>query len=210
MTFHEVLFPLDIALNSEGGPSRKTEIVALHSGFEERNSPWAASRRSFNAGYGVKSISDIENIIAFFESRHGRLYGFRFRDPFDCKSCVIANTPQANDQLIGTGDGMETKFQLSKTYTSGAHSYQRLIKKPVEGSVRVSVDASEATSGDDYSIDPTTGIVTMASPPADGAVVTAGFVFDVPVRFDNDDLRINLAAFQAGDIPSIPLVEVLV
>ncbi|WP_411819707.1 DUF2460 domain-containing protein [Hyphococcus formosus] len=210
MNFHEVLFPIDIALNSEGGPSRKTEIYALNSGYEERNSPWAGSRRSFNAGYGVKSIRDIENIIAFFEARHGRLYGFRFRDPFDNKSCAIADTPSPQDQLIGTGDGDEVGFTLLKTYNSGAHDYQRPITKPVEGTVRIAVDGSELTQGDDFTVDPTTGLVTLMAPPASGVSVTAGFVFDVPVRFDSDDLRINLAAFRAGDIPSIPLIEVLV
>ncbi|GJL92780.1 DUF2460 domain-containing protein [Hyphococcus sp.] len=210
MSFHEILFPVDIALNSEGGPARKTDIVALVSGHEERNSPWAGSRRSFNAGYGVKSIADIEEVIAFFEARHGRLHGFRFRDPFDGKSCRVAETPAAADQLLATGDGVETEFQLVKRYTSGAASYARPIKKPVAGSVLVAVDGALQTQGADFTVDETTGLVTFVSAPAASAEVTAGFQFDVPVRFDSDELRINLAAFAAGDIPSIPLIEVLV
>ncbi len=210
MSFHEILFPVDIALNSEGGPTRRTDIVALVSGHEERNSPWAGSRRAFNAGYGVKSIADIEDIIAFFEARMGRLHGFRFRDPFDFKSCRIAESPAPDDQSLGTGDGNETGFQLVKRYTSGAASYARPIRKPVAGSVRVAVDGAEQTEGADFTVDETTGVVTFAAPPAAAAAVTAGFLFDTPVRFDSDELRINLAAFQAGDIPSIPLIEVLV
>lgn len=210
MSFHEILFPVDIALNSEGGPTRKTEIVALVSGHEERNSPWAGSRRAFNAGYGVKSIADIEDVIAFFEARHGRLYGFRFRDPFDFKSCRIAESPAPDDQIIGTGDGSETAFQLVKRYASGAASYVRPVKKPVAGSARVAVDGVEQAQGADFTLDETTGVVTFSSPPGSGLAVTAGFTFDTPVRFDTDELRINLAAFQAGDIPSIPLIEVLV
>ncbi|WP_425407704.1 phage distal tail protein, Rcc01695 family [Hyphococcus sp.] len=210
MSFHEVLFPVDIALNSEGGPTRKTDIVALVSGHEERNAPWAGSRRAFNAGYGVKSVADIEDVIAFFEARHGRLYGFRFRDPFDFKSCRVAQTPAPDDQLIGTGDGVETSFQLVKRYASGAASYARPIQKPVAGSVRVAVDGVEQAQGADFTLDETTGGVTLASAPGAGLSVTAGFLFDTPVRFDTDELRINLAAFQAGDIPSIPLLEILI
>lgn len=210
MSFHEILFPVDIALHSEGGPTRKTDIVALVSGHEERNSPWAGSRRAFNAGYGVKSIADIEDVIAFFEARRGRLYGFRFRDPFDFKSCRVAQTPANDDQLIGSGDGAASAFQLVKRYASGAASYTRTIKKPVAGSVIVAVDGAPQAEGPDFTLDETAGVVTFAAAPAPGASVTAGFLFDTPVRFDTDELRINLAAFRAGDIPSIPLIEVLV
>jgi uncharacterized protein (TIGR02217 family) len=210
MSFHEVLFPVDIALNSEGGPTRKTEIIALVSGYEQRNSPWAASRRAFNAGYGVKSIADIEDVIAFFEARSARLFGFRFRDPFDFKSCKVAATPADSDQLLGTGDGAQQSFQLIKQYDSGGVSYLRVIKKPVAGSVLVAVAGVAKAEGGDYSLDETTGIVSLSVAPQTGEAVTAGFVFDTPVRFDTDELRINLAAFKAGDIPSIPLIEVLV
>ncbi len=209
MAFHEVLFPVDIALNSEGGPMRRTDIVALVSGHEERNSPWAGSRRRFNAGYGVKSIDDIEDVIAFFEARHGALYGFRFRDPFDFKSCRVAASPDAGDQLIASGDGEATSFQLVKRYDSGGASYVRPIKKPVAGSTIVAVDGVLQAAGDDYSVDEASGVVSIAEPPAPGVAITAGYIFDTPVRFETDELRINLAAFKAGDIPSIPLIEVL-
>ncbi len=210
MSFHEVLFPVDISLNSEGGPMRKTDIVALVSGHEERNSPWAGSRRRFNAGYGVKSIDDIEDVIAFFEARHGRLCGFRFRDPFDYKSCRIAETPGAEDQFLGTGDGAASDFQLVKRYDSGGASYARDIKKPVSGSVLIALDGAAQTIGADFTVDDAAGRVSFTAPPGAGVSVTAGFLFDTPVRFDADELRINLAAFKAGDIPSIPLIEVLV
>lgn len=210
MSFHEVLFPVDIALNSEGGPARKTEIVALVSGHEQRNSPWAGSRRAFNAGYGVKSIADIEDVIAFFEARQGRLYGFRFRDPFDFKSCRVSAAPADNDQLLGAGDGVATQFQLVKNYASGGVSYARPINKPVAGSVLVAVNGAARAEGPDFTVDATSGLVTLTAAPTMGETVTAGFLFDTPVRFDTDELRINLAAFKAGDIPSIPLIEVLI
>lgn len=210
MSFHEILFPVDIAFNSEGGPTRRTDIVALVSGHEERNSPWAGSRRSFNAGYGVKSMADIEQVIAFFEARQGRLYGFRFRDPFDHKSSLVADNPGATDQLLGNGDGAVTQFALIKRYISGPASYARRIAKPVVGSVRVAVDGVEQTPISDFIVDDATGVVAFTAPPASGHAVTAGYLYDTPVRFDTDELRINLAAFKAGDIPSIPLIEVLV
>jgi len=206
--FHETLFPLDISLNSEGGPMRRTDVVALVSGREERNSPWAGSRRSYNAGYGVKSLADIELVIAFFEARRGRLYGFRFRDPFDWKSSPLASAPAATDQVIGTGDGARVQFQLIKIYESGGASAAREIRKPAGGSVTIAVDgALKAPSA--YSVDHATGLVTLDAPPPQGASVTAGYLFDTPVRFDTDNLRINLAAFKAGAIPSIPLIEVI-
>lgn len=202
--FHDDLFPLDIAFNSEGGPTRRTEIATLVSGREERNSPHAFSRRSWNAGYGVKSMADIERVIAFFEARRGRLHAFRFRDPFDWKSCPLADAPSADDQILGTGDGAQRRFELIKTYRSGGAATVRRILKPVEGSVLAAVDGAAAAHAVDYA----EGAIEFALAPPPGAVVAAGYLFDVPARFNDDALRINLAAFRAGDIPSIPIIEV--
>jgi len=208
MTFHEIRFPTAIAFHSSGGPQRKTEIVTLGSGFEERNAVWANSRRSYDAGYGVKTLDGIHAVIAFFEARMGRLYGFRFKDFSDFKSCSPGAAVTPADQAIGTGNGTTTTFQLAKTYTSGAASWQRTIKKPVSATVRVAKAGAEQMSG--WSVDTTTGIVTFAAAPAGGAAITAGFEFDTPVRFDTDSLAINLANFAAGEIPSIPIVEILI
>ena len=204
--FHEIRFPTAIAFGSSGGPERKTEIVTLGSGFEERNAVWANSRRSYNVGYGVKTLDDIHMVIAFFEARMGRLYGFRFKDFADFKSCAPAATPAPTDQIIGTGDGTATAFQLVKTYTSGTNSWTRTITKPVSGTVRIAKAGVEQMSG--WSVDTTTGVVTFTSAPASGLAITAGYEFDVPVRFDSDALAINLESFGAGDIPHIPIVEI--
>jgi len=206
MNFHEIAFPLAIAFHSSGGPVRRTEIVTLGSGHEQRNAVWAASRRSFDVGSGVKSLDDLHAVIAFFEARCGRLYGFRFRDFTDCKSCAPGGTSAPTDQPIGTGDGHSTVFALSKAYISGAGSWTRGIAKPVGGTVRVAVDGVESHA---FSCDVTTGLITFTVAPADGAAITAGYEFDTPVRFDSDALSVNLAQFAAGEIPSIPLVEVL-
>lgn len=204
--FHDVLFPLDIALNSEGGPVRKTEIVTLVSGHEQRNAQWANSRRSWNAGYGVKSMADIEKVTAFFEARQGRLHAFRFRDPFDHQSGPYGKAVSAPDQVLGAGDGASSGFALWKTYASGGADYRRRITRPVAGTVRVAVSGAETSA---FTLDDTSGVITLAAAPPAGAIVTAGYLFDCPARFDADALRINLAAFRAGDIPSIPLIEVL-
>lgn len=204
--FHEVSFPLSVAFGSQGGPERRTQIVPLASGHEERNTPWAASRRRYDAGSGVASLDDLHALIAFFEARRGRLHGFRFKDHADFKSCAPGVAATALDQPLGTGDGTRTAFQLQKTYGSAPHEFVRTIAKPVAGSVMIAVNGV-ALSPAAFSVDATTGMVTLVAAPATGHAVTAGFHFDVPVRFDTDRLDINLAAFRAGEVPSIPLVE---
>lgn len=210
MAFHEVRFPTAIAFGATGGPERRTDVVTIASGAEERNGRWAHSRRRYNAGYGVRSLDELHEVLAFFEARAGRLYGFRFRDHVDFKSCPPSNTISPSDQLIGTGDGFAVIFPLVKVYRSGAESYQRPITKPVEGSVRVAVAGTELAEGNDFTVEHTSGEVHFATAPAAGTPITAGFMFDVPVRFDADVMEVNLTAFQAGEIPNIPLVEVRV
>jgi uncharacterized protein (TIGR02217 family) len=205
MAFHAIRFPLDVALGARGGPERATDIVTLASGREERNSRWAQSRRRYNAGYGVKSRADMQAVLAFFEERRGKFHSFLWRDGLDHSS--NGGVPTALDQEIGTGDGLQTAFQLIKTYGASFDPYVRPITKPVAGSVKVAVDGVQLSAG--YSVDSLTGIVTFTAAPADGAVVTAGFLFDVPVRFDIDRLDIELTTFDAADARSIPLVEVL-
>jgi uncharacterized protein (TIGR02217 family) len=208
--FHEVLFPLDVALKSAGGPERRTDVVVLGSGREERNARWAHSRRRYDAGYGVKTFDALSQVVAFFEERRGRLYGFRWRDRLDNTSAAPDVAVSATDQSIGTGDGTPATFQLAKTYGSIYSPYQRPIAKPVAGSVRVAVAGTEAAEGTDFTVDTTSGIVTFLAGhiPASGAAVTAGFLFDVPARFDTDYLEVDLSAFAAGAIPKIPLVEI--
>ena len=112
MSFHEIRFPTAISRGATGGPERRTDIVALGSGHEERNSRWADSRRSYNAGYGIKTLDDLHAVIAFFEERRGRLYGFRWKDHADYRSGPPSATPMALDQQIGIGDGQTATFQL--------------------------------------------------------------------------------------------------
>lgn len=203
--FHEVRFPTDIARGARGGPERRTEIATLGSGFEERNAVWAHSRRRWDAGLGVRTLAQLQAVVAFFEERRGRLVGFRFRDPLDHSSALPGATAQATDQLLGTGDGATTRFALRKTYGGAFDPYRRPIRKPVAGTVRVAVGGVETTS---FALDLSSGEVALDATPSAGAPVSAGFEFDTPVRFDADRLEVDLAAFGAGSAPSIPLIEI--
>ncbi|GHC69296.1 DUF2460 domain-containing protein [Limoniibacter endophyticus] len=198
--FHEVDFPLSIAFNTTGGPERRNEIVALTSGHEKRNARFADSRRHFDAGSGMRAVEDLQTVAEFFEARHGSLYGFRFRDPFDHRS---ARQVTPLDQVLGVGDGETKHFALVKQYGVGADAYRRGIDKPVAGSVRAAVDGAETT---DFTLKGGTVLFDVA--PMAGQSVTAGFLFDVPVRFDMERLVLNLSSFRAGIAPSIPLIEV--
>lgn len=206
--FHDVRFPAAISFGSSGGIERRTEIVELVSGREERNSPWAHSRRRYDAGLGVRSLDDLGEVLAFFEARHGRLYGFRWKDWLDHKSCAPSGTPGPVDQKLVADTLPTRRWKLSKAYWDMAGGYVRPITRPVAATVRVAVDGVELIPGDDFVVEPVTGDVTLAVAPPIGAAVTAGFEFDVPVRFDSDVIEVNLAAFEAGEIPSIPIIEV--
>ena len=208
MGFHEIRFPANLSFGSLGGPERRTEIVTLANGFEERNTPWAHSRRRYDAGVGLRSLDDVEALIAFFEARRGQMHGFRWKDWADCRSCQASRAISAFDQGLGTGNGNRVEFGLVKTYRSGGQSYVRPIAKPVLGSVLVAVDRDIKVEGHEFTVDATTGLILFETAPPKGAEVSAGFEFDVPVRFDTDRIQTSLASFQAGDVPSVPVVEV--
>lgn len=207
--FHEVLMPLPFALGASGGPERRVDIVALGSGHEARNTPWAHGRRRYDIGGAVRSLDELHELIAFFEARRGKLHGFRFRDPFDFKSCAPSAGIGPEDQVIGTGNGETLTFQLTRTYGSGEAAYARPIRKPVAGSVRIAVDGDEIAPGD-FAVDTTTGIVTFDVAPAAEALITAGFLFDTAVRFDVDRLDLSMDGFGAGRALAVPLVEILI
>lgn len=208
MGFHEVRFPASLSFGSVGGPERRTDIVTLANGFEERNTPWQHSRRRYDAGLGLRSLDDVESLIAFFEARRGQMFGFRWKDWADYRSCLPSGRVAPGDQTIGRGDRLTRDFALLKTYSSGGAGYDRPIVKPVAGSVRVAIAGDEQVAGRDFTLDAATGVVRFAVPPDRGTVITAGFEFDVPVRFDTDRIRVSVASFQAGDVPDVPVVEV--
>ena len=208
MAFHDIRFPVSLSFGSVGGPERRTDIVTLSNGFEERNTPWAHSRRRYDAGLGLRSLDDVAAVIAFFEARSGQLHAFRWKDWSDYKSCAPSQSVSAEDQLIGTGDGVQRVFQLQKTYRSGLQTYTRPIGKPVPGSVVVAVEGDGKVEGAEFAVEASTGDVTFTLPPEAGTRITAGFEFDVPVRFDTDQIQTSVASFSAGEVPKVPVVEV--
>lgn len=208
MAFDEVRFPANLSFGSLGGPERRTEIVTLANGFEERNTPWADSRRRFDAGVGLRSLDDMEALVAFFEARRGQLNGFRWKDWTDYKSCPASRAVAFDDQVIAVGDGVTVSFPLVKVYRSGEQSYARPIAKPVAGTVRAGIAGDPLVEGVLFTVAVTTGVVTFSEAPDVGAPVTAGYEFDVPVRFDTDRIQTSVASFQAGDVPSVPVVEI--
>lgn len=210
MAFHDTRFPANLSFGAVGGPERRTEIVALASGFEERNTPWAHPRRRYDAGMGLRSLDDLAQVVAFFEARAGQLHAFRWKDWSDYKSCLPSAAPAFGDQQIGIGDGQRRSFALSKAYVSGAARYDRPITRPVTGTVRAGIAGDEMFADANFSVDHASGTVTFVEPPAVGASVTAGFEFDVPVRFDTDRIMVSVSSFQAGQVPDIPVVEVRV
>lgn len=207
--FHDVRFPLAVSFGATGGPERRTEIVTLGSGREERNQRWTASRRRFDAGTGIRNHDDLAEVVAFFEERRGRLYGFRYSDPLDHKSCPPGAQPSAADQPLGVGDGARATFGLIKRYGDAFQPYDRPIALPVAGSVLVEVAGLARVEAADFTV--ADGALTFLphAIPAAGEAVRAGFLFDVPARFDTDVLEVDLSRFAAGSIPSIPIVEIV-
>ena len=199
--FHDVSFPVPLALAASGGPERRTEIVSLASGAEMRNAVWAGSRRRWDVGSAVLKLDMLQTLVAFFEARGGRLHGFRFRDALDDRSGAPGALVSAMDQVIGTGDGVTTQFELIKSYGD----YSRRIRKPVAGTIIAAVDGVETPITEDA----VNGTVLFDSAPASGAVVSAGYRYDCPVRFDTDRLDITLEAVRAGRAVRVPLIELV-
>jgi len=193
--FHDVRFPLHLGFGTRGGPVRSVDITQLTNGAEVRNAKTRHSRRQYNAVAGLKSDQQAIELLSFFESRNGPLYGFRFRDPLD---------NQAESEL-GLGDGEQTIFALIKSYGDDPYAYVRRITKPVSGTVRVFVDEIETA----VSIDHNLGLIEFAAPPNVGAIISATFDFDVPVRFGSEQLDIALDDFGSTQIQDIPLIEIL-
>lgn len=208
MAFIDIEFPKDIALQATVSLERATDVVTLASGREERNSRWANSRRRYNFSSGVKGRADIERITKMFETARGRFFCFRWHDGLDFQSCVLGHEISAQDQYIGIGDGIKTQFQLRKAYGENQDIYYRKISKPKTQSVRVAVNATElATTA--FHVDGNNGMVSFATPLAPNALITAGYLFDVPVRFETDRLDIELSQFNAAVVSQLAVIEVL-
>ncbi len=198
--FDDVLYPLTLGRDVAVSPEFSTSVAVTASGHERRNALWSDARLSFDVGPGIRSEEELGILLQFFRARHGPATGFRLRDPFDFSSAGMVDTPTATDQVIGTADGVQSTFALRKNYGPQV----RFVTRPDIATIRVSIDNVE-TSAWAYEAG---GKVALNDPPANGAVVQAGFLFDVPVRFAEDRLDINSVSFAAGEAPSVPLIEI--
>jgi uncharacterized protein (TIGR02217 family) len=205
MTFLETQFPSDISYGATGGPTYSTDVVTMFSGHEQRNSNWKNARGKYNIATGVKTEDQWHALISFFRSCKGKASGFRFKDWGDYK---------VKNQQIGIGDGETTEFQLVKFYTSGATIVTRIINKPVVGTVKIYLNGQRIGhhnlrgATDDYSVDYAKGIITFTEAPEMNVIITADFEFDVPVRFDTDELQLSIDSFNSGSWSGINLIEV--
>lgn len=195
--FDDVRFPLALGAEAEVMPETSTAIAVAAGGHEARNVDWAEPRTRYDVGPGVRSQADVALLLDFFRARLGPARAFRLQDPFDHATAVV---PGYGDVLLGIGDGVTTRFALVKRYGQMV----RRITRPVAGSVRVGVGGVETQGfavGDG-------GVVLLDSAPDKGVAVTAGFTFDVPVRFAEDRLQVARATHGAGIAASVPLIEV--
>jgi uncharacterized protein (TIGR02217 family) len=202
--FDDVTFPIAIGREAEVTAEFSTNVVTLMSGHERRNTDWADARMAYDVAPGVRSEAELVDLITFFRARRGAAIGFRFGDPFDDSSNEATGTPTATDQLIGSGNGLQTEFALVKAYGSGTGKQVRRITRPRSGSILVAVNGATTTA---WTL-ADKGRIIFENAPASGAQVTAGFRFDVPVRFAEDRLNASRATFAAGDMPSVPLIEI--
>lgn len=186
MAFIEERFPDDISWGASGGPKFRTTIIESGGGFEQRNIDWSQAKGGWNVAHGAKTTAQMQSLREWFFAMHGRAHGFRFKDWFDY---------QAENAWFGTGDGVETDFQLVKTYDIVGQTYVRTIKKPVAGTVHVFLDGIEQDETTDWVLDYTTGIVAMVVAPLGGGTpeeLSWTGEFDVPVRFDDDEMDVSM------------------
>lgn len=218
--FPGIRLPEEIERGAVGGPQFNTTVLTLASGFEKRNQEWSQPRFAWDIGYGLlrkfqadplSTTLDVDQIIHIFYSVGGRANSFRFKDWSDFQIGRELST-DIPAQTIGLGDDTTTVFQVFKTYTQGGFSFNRTVTKLVSGTVDILLDGVVQASG--FTLDVDRGTVTFSTAPAStGGTGPSGEVvialrceFDVHVRFDTDDLQINMQTFNAGSLPSIPLV----
>lgn len=198
MTVSDARFPEDIAYGSSGGPVFSTIITTNAAGYEKRNQQWQHPRAVYNVAHGVKSQAQLETLIAFFRAHHGRAEAFRFKDWSDYR--VIG-------QPLGDGDGSRVRFALIKHYDSGQSRYTRRITHPVASTIMLYVDGAPYSN---VSFDTETAEMVCDTAPASGTVITADVEFDVPVRFETDQLVARLDDYGVYSWDDIRLVEVRV
>lgn len=213
MAFHNVQFPTDISRGCTGGPSWRTTVVTSASGHEQRLGLWSLPRRTWDVSLQSWDEDRLEAILAFFIARQGKLHGFRFKDWSDYyagmtqTSTGLTYNTAANSELFGTGDGSDVTFQLTKAYTSGSTTHTRNITRPVSGTIKIYVNNVLKTETTDYTINYDTGMVTFGTAPTTGHAIRWAGKFDIPARFDTDEMALNMDAVVSGAWTGIPIIE---
>lgn len=217
MAFHNTRFPVDISYESRGGPGFRTQVIELDSGQEQRVARWSQVRHRYDVRYGIRAHTQLSALKRFYVARQGAAYSFRYKDWSDFRTTISGISENqggealsATDQLVGSGDGSTTVFQLVKRYTDGGVSRTRTISLPVANTVLVALDGTPQASG--WTVNETTGELTFSVAPALGVEITWGGEFDVHARFSSDAdelLSMTIDDFGSGSAPSIELVEVL-
>lgn len=209
MAFINAVFPsgINVGFGTAGGPGFATKVGRTDTGNETRNSKWDNPLNAWKVVFSNLKQSEFDAVSQFFGAARGRFNGFLFLDPIDSVSGTMGGTPAATDESIGTGDNIETDFQLVKTYTAGAEVFSRTITRPQTGTVLVALDGVPQVSG--WSVSTTTGIVSFVAAPGIGVAVTAGFAFYYPARFDTDMLEQTISAKSDELVISatLPVVE---
>ena len=202
----DAIFPTDISDGSLGGPGFKTNVRVYGSGYESRRVRWPYPRHAYNVAYGVKTAQQMQSLINFYTAMDGKGYGFRYVDPLDNSTSPMQGAaPTGDDVVLVNGDGDGTSVvQLFKPSTEGSRTTFRPIKKPVDNAnFAVNVDASPVG----YTMDFTTGILTLTVPLVLGQVLSWGGNYHVPCRFDTDQLQITLQGPLIGNT-NIGVVEI--
>ena len=200
-SFVEVTFPESVSYGFSGGPEFVTDVQQSKNGYEQRNIVRDYPLSKFTVAFTVKSDTAIADLRAFFLARRGRAQGFRFKDWADYK--II-------DSQIGIGTGEQTQFQISKLYRSGGMEFVREIYKIVRGTLTVTVDGVTKSLITDYLCDFDSGIITFSDSaiPAKGKKIKVTCEFDVPVRFDTDQIQTISETKQSHSWQAIPIVEI--
>jgi uncharacterized protein (TIGR02217 family) len=194
MAFHDVRLPDQVERGSHGGPRFKTTVIDLSSGAEQRNIDWSLTRHYWEVSYGVSNRADYEEVRDFFMNRRGRAHTFRFRDWTDYQLTL---------EQIGTGDGVETEFQITKTYT-GSFPYVRNITRPVASTLVVKINGVTTTA---YTLN-ALGVIEFNVAPALADIITVSCDFDIPMRFDTDQFDLVPEWSEASAVGSLPIIEV--
>lgn len=194
--FHDVRLPDSVEQGAQGGPEFLTSKVIMSSGYEQRNIDWQNARQSWDVAYGIDSADTFNAVRQFFYARRGSAYGFKFRDYSDY---------QLQLELIGTGNGTQTDFQLTKTYEStGPLPYVRKISRPDTTTLTFTVAGVPVTSWTDLGL----GLIRFTTPPALGAQVIVTYCeFDVPMRFDVDKFPLTVYQPDAAEVGGLKILE---